>query len=112
MIISQACSNPYTLPKSTLLAMLSSNPDKSRAIVTATGEVIDISAETKNVIQTNINNGVWVYYEESLPRKLLLLNPNWTVNSFDPESRNVCVTIFAKSGPRVLNFSLEPLAPM
>jgi len=112
MIISpQACSNPYTLPKSTLLAMLKTNPDYSKAVVATTGEVIDISGISKNVIQTNINKKVWVYYEQLLPRKMLVLNPNWVINSFDPFSRNVCVSIFANSGTTVLNFTLDPLTP-
>ena len=112
MIISpKACSNPYTLPKSTLLAMLKTNPDYSRAVVVATGEVLDISTTPKNVIQSNINKKVWVYYEQLLPRKMLILNSNWTVNSFDPFSRNVCVSIFANSGTTVLNFTLDPLTP-
>lgn len=107
----QACSNPYTLPKSTLLAMLKSNLDYTQAVVVATGEVINLSGISKNVIQTNINNKVWVYYEQLLPRKMLILNPNWKINSFDPMSRNVCVSIFANSGTTVLNFTLDPLTP-
>lgn len=106
-----ACSKTERLPKATLLAMLSSNPDFSRAVVVATGEVVNLAGIPKNVVQNNINSKVWVYYEQAVPRKLLLLNPNWAINSFDPVSRNVCVTISTNSGTRVLNFTLQPLTP-
>lgn len=109
MIISQACSNIANLNKPTLLAMLPSKVDRSRAIVVETGTVIDITDISQNIINTNINNHTWVYYEEKLPRRMLLTNPNWTIVSFDPLSRNVCVDIFAVSGKNRLNFTLQPL---
>lgn len=106
-----ACSKTERLQNVTLLAMLPSNPDFSQAIVRETGEVVDLAGIAKNVVQRNINTKVWVYYEQAVPRKLLLLNPNWAINSFDPKTRNVCVTIFTGSGNRVLNFTLQPLTP-
>ena len=109
MIILQPCTNLATMPKVTLLAMLNSSLDKSRAIVTSTGAVIDISNVAQNIINQNINNGTWVYYELLTPRRTLLTNPNWTIVSFDPMSRKVCVDISANSGKRHLNFTLQPL---
>lgn len=109
MIISQPCTNLYSMPKVTLLAMLNSKLDTTRAIVTSTGEVIDISNLAQNIINQNINNGTWVYYELLSPRRMLLVNPNWSIVSFDPMSRKVCVNIIAKSGTRHLNFTLNPL---
>ena len=109
MILSQPCTNLATLPKATLLAMLNSNLDKSKAIVVETGQVISISNLSQNIINSNINNGTWVYYELLLPRRMFLTNPNWTIVSFDSMSRKVCVDISASSGTRRLNFTLQPL---
>ena len=89
--------------------MLNSNPDKSRAIVVETGQVVYLSNVSQNIINHNINNGTWVYYELLTPRRTLLTNPNWTIVSFDPMSRKVCVDISANSGKRHLNFTLQPL---
>jgi hypothetical protein len=89
--------------------MLSSKVDTSKAIITATGEVIDISGMTQKEILPHINDGSWVYYEELLPRRLLLTQPEWEITSFNPKSRMVCVRIYATSGMRVLNFTLQPL---
>ena len=109
MIISQPCTNLQTLPKATLLAMLNSKVDDSKAIVVETGEVIILSNVSENIINKNINNRTWVYYELLLPRRMLLTNPNWTIVSFDGSSRNVCVDIFAISGKIKFNFTLQPL---
>ena len=69
------------------------------------------SREGKNAILNNvtkyINNGTWLYYEQSNPRKMLLTNPNWDIVSFDSRTRNVCVTMNASSGARNLNFTLN-----
>ena len=111
MIISQPCTNTSTIPKATLLAMLNSSLDKNRAIVIESGEVIDISNVSQNIVHHNINNGTWTYYELLLPRRMFLTNPNWTIVSFDSMSRKVCVDIFANSGARRLNFTLQPLTP-
>ena len=69
------------------------------------------SREGKNAIINNvtkyINNGTWLYYEQSNPRRLLLTNPNWTIDSFNSRTRNVCVTLNASSGARHLNFTIN-----
>jgi len=91
--------------------MLSSKLDTSRVIVAATGEIIDVSGLAASEINSHINDGSWVYYEELLPRRMLLTNPNWQITSFNPKSRSVCVQIFAVSGMRALNFTLQPLTP-
>ena len=103
----QACNSYQLLSKATLLALLPSKIDESRAIVKNTGEIIDISQFTLIEIQPYLNNGNWIYYEENLPRRMLLTNPNWSINSFDPVSKQVCVSIYAKSGKRELNFTLS-----
>ena len=110
MIISQPCTNLALIPKETLLAMLNSSIDKSRAIIVETGQVISISNISQNIINSNINNGTWVYYELLLPRRMFLTNPNWRIVSFDSMSRKVCVDISADSGTRRLNFTLQPLS--
>ncbi len=111
MIIRQACSNPYTLPHSTLLAMLESKIDTTRAIVVATDEVIDLTGMDYHIYRPKINSGEWVYYEEYQPRRLLLTNPNWSILSFDPPTRLVCVQLFTPNGTRMLNFTLPELSP-
>lgn len=68
-----------------------------------------------NYILKYINNGTWVYYEQALPRRMLLVNPHWTIDSFDPMSGKVCVTLYTKTSTgfdtrpenmRHLNFTL------
>lgn len=69
------------------------------------------SREGKNAILNNvtkyINNGTWLYYEQSNPRRILLTNPDWTIDSFNSRTRNVCVTLNASSGARHLNFTIN-----
>jgi hypothetical protein len=69
------------------------------------------SPEGKTAFRNNvlkyINNRSWLYYEQSMPKRILLTNPNWTIDSFDSRSRNVCVTMNANSGYRNLNFTLN-----
>lgn len=107
----QACLSDQQLSKSTLLAMLDSKLDPSRAIVATTGEVIDISQTSINEIKSHLDDGSWVYYEENNARRLLLTNPDWRITSFNPATRSACVSIFTKYGMRVLNFSLIELSP-
>ena len=111
MIQRQACSNPYTLPKNTLLAMLESKIDTNKAIIIASGEIIDLTGMDFHVYKPKIASGEWVYYEEYLPRRLLVSNPNWNIISFDPPTRFVCVEIFSSNGRRILNFTLPELSP-
>jgi hypothetical protein len=75
-------------------------------------------AAERNYILKYINNGTWLYYEQSQPKRLLLTNPNWSIDSFDPSSRKVCVTLYTKTATgfdlktenlRHLNFTLNPL---
>lgn len=105
-----ACSINQRLSKNTLLAMLPNNLDKTKAIVLATGEIISLENISESTILSNINSKIWTYYDKSLPRRILLTNPNWTITSFNPQLRNVCVTIYANSGIRYLNFTLPELA--
>jgi len=109
-------------------------------LLTAQGEVIDTSksqvvinneftVNTVRAIQNTstvkylmveniykyINNKTWVYFEEIMPRRMLLTNPNWKVVAFDPASKNVCVTMYTNAstrnlGERQLNFTLNPLS--
>jgi hypothetical protein len=109
MIYIQPCTKTDRLRPPTLLAMLPSLEDTSRAIVKNTGEVIDISQVPSSIIQKNINDKIWVYYELSKPRQILLLNPNWIINSFDPSTKLVCVTLVNNVSTVYLNFTLRPL---
>jgi len=106
----QACLPDQRLSKATLLAMLDSNIDTSKVIVVSSGEIIDVSQMAQTDINPNLNNGTWTYYEDRLPRRLLITNPNWKIVSFNPASRLVCVQIFPLSGMRVLNFTLPQLS--
>ena len=107
----RACLPDQRLSKPTLLAMLDSDLDTSKVIVASSGEIIDISKMPQEDINPHLNNGSWIYYENRLPRRILLTNQNWRITSFNPSSRLVCVQIFAESGMRVLNFTLPQLSP-
>lgn len=103
----QACAaQQYRLSKTSFLASLYSRLDETKAVIVETGEVLILANYTQDEITTNINNKTWVYYETESPRKLFILNPNWTVDSFDPATRSVCVTITSNTGSRKLNFTL------
>jgi len=108
----QACIPDQRLAKSTLLAMLDSNLDESKVLVVSSGNILDISQIEQTEINSRIKDGTWVFYENRLPRRLLIGNQNWRIVSFNPKSRLVCVQIFAKSGMRMLNFTLPQLSPM
>lgn len=110
MLRRQACSNTYTLPPATLLAMLESKIDTSKAIIVSTNEIVNLSNMDFHIYKAKINSGEWVYYEELQPRRLLVSNPNWTIVSFDPPSRFVCVQISSPNGTRMLNFTLPELS--
>lgn len=108
----QACIPDQRLSKSTLLAMLDSNLDKSKVFVVSSGDILDVRQTEQTEINSKINNGTWVFYEDRLPRRLLVGNQNWRIVSFNSKSRLVCVQIFAKSGMRMLNFTLPQLYPI
>jgi hypothetical protein len=105
-----ACSIVEYLSKSTLVSFLPSKIDTSKAIVKATGEIIDLSNVPSNIIKQNINNNSWIYYETLLPRRMLLTNPNWVINSFDSKSKIACVTMYSKSGSSHFSFLINPPA--
>lgn len=105
-----ACSAIEYLAKSTLIALLPSKIDKSKAIVKATGEAIDLSNVSPTIIKQNINNGSWIYYETLMPRRMLLTNPNWVINSFDSKSKTACVIMYSKIGSSHFSFSINPPA--
>lgn len=102
----QACQPGQRLSKNSLLAMLPTKINKDKGIIVNTGEVIDLVGIPQNTINHYLNNGILVYYEEMMPRKMLLTQPNWIIKSFSPDSSLVCVQIFTNSGMRMLNFTL------
>lgn len=102
-----ACQPDSRLSKNSLLALLDSQIDEDKAVVAATGQVLDISAESATTVTANMRNGVWLPFETSSPRKLLLYTQDWTITSFDPRTKQVCVTINANSGPRTLGITLR-----
>jgi hypothetical protein len=68
-----------------------------------------------NNIYKYINNKTWIYYEEIMPRRMLLTSPDWKIVAFDPASKNVCVTLYTnasakKPGERQFNFTLKPIS--
>jgi hypothetical protein len=107
----QACSVYQRLSKSTLLALLNSKIDTSKVVVVSSGQVIDVTNIPSVDVNVNIHNGVWVYYEEYQPKRMLMTNPNWNIASFDSKSRMVCVQIYSKSGFQVLSIDLPEPAP-
>jgi hypothetical protein len=94
-----------------MLAMLESKIDRTKAIVVGTDQIIDLTNMDFNEYRTKISNGEWSYYEEYLPRRMLISNPNWKVLSFEPKTRFVCVEITSTKGTRLLNFTLPELYP-
>ena len=54
----------------------------------------------------NIKNGVYKNkykpIETAYPRKILVDNPNWTINSFNPSTREICISI----GSKVLSYTV------
>lgn len=111
MINRQACSNPNTLQKPTLLAMLESKIDTTKAIVVGTNEIIDLNGMDFHVYKPKIVSGEWAFYEELMPRRMLIANTNWKILSFDPKTRFVCVEMTNSAGTRILNFTLPELSP-
>ena len=107
----QSCQPDQNLRNKTLLAFLPSQIDTSKAIVVGTGQVIDISQMAHEDIYSNFNNGTWVYYEKLQPRRMLVSNNNWTVVSFSPRTRLVCIYIQTNSGSRMLNITLSQISP-
>lgn len=107
----QACCPNQRLSKPTLLAMLNSQLDTTKIIVVSSGEIIDVSQKSQIEIISHINNGSWVYFELSQPRRMLLTNPNWRVIAFNPRTRMACIQILASSGMRVINYTLSELSP-
>lgn len=103
----QACQPDQRMSKSTLLAVLSSRIDYDQAIVVKTGQIIDIKKFDQKTINKNIKEKIWIYYEINQPRRMLLLNNNWSITSFFPSEKNVCVRLDSPAGPRVLNFTLN-----
>lgn len=108
----QACSAQDRLSKVSFLAMLYSNIDETRVLEIATGKVISLTERTRRsdyeqaLLEENLQSGAWVYYEQELPRRLFIANPNWSIASFDPATRNVCISMVTGSGTRVFNMTL------
>lgn len=106
----QACLPDQRLSKLTILAMLNSHLDTSKVIELSSGNIIDVSEILQTEINPHLNDGSWVYFENCYPRKILYANQNWEILSFNPTSRLVCVQLNAKSGIRVLSFTLPKLS--
>jgi hypothetical protein len=107
MISRNSCFGTDPLNKVTLLAMLPSHLDTTKAIDTTTGAVIDLTGVPITTIDPHLNDGSWVYYETLRPRQILLTNPHWTVLGFDPRAKRACVQLYTPSGPRVLSFDIK-----
>lgn len=103
----QACQPGQRLSKNNLLAILPSKINKDKGIIVSTGEVINLVGIPQTTINNYLNDNTMVYFEELMPRRMLLTQPNWTVKSFSPDSTLVCVQIFTNSGMRMLNFTLS-----
>lgn len=91
----RACAATQRMSKATFLAMLPSNIDLNEVRVVATGEIISISDIAERDVQRNVNNGIWERIERAQPRKLYveLADEDWSILSFNPERREVCVEV-------------------
>jgi hypothetical protein len=105
----QACSSFENLSKKTLLSMLPTDVDASRAIVLSTGQVIDISNYSQSTINQLLKQKTIVYYEKLQPRRMLLttIDSNWSINSFNARTRVACIQIYSKTGTRFLSVTLQ-----
>lgn len=101
-----ACRSDQRLSKKTLLSILDSRIDPTRAIVLETGEVVNIEELDIRQINRNYRDKIWVPYEERQPRRMLLTNPNWSILSFSPTTKQICVQLISPVGTRVLNFTV------
>lgn len=104
-----SCSSFERIPKATLLAMLESYLDKTQAIEVGTGKIIRLSTRPAIEVRNKLDSGEWVYYERLQPRRMMITNPDWSIISFEPTTRSVCVNIRNKSGVHTLNFTLPQL---
>lgn len=104
-----SCSSFERLPKATLLAMLDSYIDDTQAIEVGTGRIFTLSNKSAIEIRNKIDSGEWVYYERLQPRRMMISNPDWSIVSFDPSTRHVCVNINTNSGSHTLNFTLPQI---
>ncbi len=103
-----ACSNNQHLSQKTLLASLPSKINSDKVIIASTGEILDVTDQTQKTINSNLRAKIWLPVEDSLPRKILLYNEDkWTITSYDPKSKTVCVTFTAPTGERQFSFTLS-----
>jgi len=109
----RACLATNKLAKETLLSMLPSIPDNEFVILVATGEKVPIGVKN-GISNIEAKNGIlrntYKIIETAYPRKLLLENSNWRINSFDPNTRKVCISLFGIHTERLkgdLNFYLD-----
>jgi len=104
----QACSSFENLSKNTLLSMLPTDVDTSRAIILSNGQVIDISNYNQSTINQLIKQKTIVYYEKLQPKRMLLTTPdnNWSITSFNSKTRIACIQIYSDNGTRFLSITL------
>ena len=82
----RACTAQQTIPKSTFLTMLGPPPEKSF------NEQEEVSS-----------NPTRAYFEG-------LTNSQWSIISFNPETRVTCVQLVSPAGQRLLSITLPPLS--
>jgi len=86
-----ACRSLQTMTKQNLLALLPSSIDSDFVIEASTGDLINTNDVSQKLININLNKRTWLPREVFSPRKLLLYNDNWQIQSFNPKRREVCI---------------------
>lgn len=103
----QACSSLEKLSKITILSVLPSQIDSSRGIILSTGEVVDLNNYDQYQINQLIKNKLMVYYELLQPKRMLLINPNWEIVSFNSKNSTACIKIYSPSGSKTLSINVN-----
>ena len=104
-----ACSGQERLNKKTLLGLLPSKIDTSKVVVTATKRPLDVTGVPNSTIFANLRDGIWLPFEEILPRRFLLYADHWSIKSFNPRTRECCITMESPAGTHTLSVTVELL---
>jgi hypothetical protein len=92
--------------------MLPTIPDNEFVILIATGEKIPVGVQN-GISNIEAKNGIlqntYKIIETAYPRKLLLENSNWRINSFDPNTRKVCFSFTKPALERTITYTLPYL---
>lgn len=92
----RACDGSQKMSKRSLLALLPSRPDPTYILEVSTGKTIRIDSINTKAKPFDLKNGLYskkyMPIETSLPRKKLLESKNWEIKSFNPNTKEVCIS--------------------